>query len=96
VAWNSDNASQFTHTLTENTTVAASSGTPFEGQLIFFQILQHASAAKTLAWNSQFAAGVDFASTITAVTTTVSGRSRYCWRYDGTLTKYTLLAYEEH
>lgn len=96
VAWNSDNASQFTHTLTENTTIAASSGTPFEGQIIFFQILQHASAAKTLAWNSQFAAGVTFSSTITAVTTTTSGRSRYAWRYDGTLTKYTLLAYEEH
>jgi len=96
VAWNSDNAQAFTHTLTENTTIAASSGTPFEGQIITFQILQHASAAKTLAWNAQFTAGATFTNTIPAMATTLSARSRYLFRYDGTLTKFTLLAHEEH
>lgn len=96
VAWNSDNAQAFTHTLTENTTIAASSGTPFEGQIVTFQILQHASAAKTLAWNAQFTAGATFSNTIPAMATTLSARSRYLFRYDGTLTKFTLLAHEEH
>jgi len=96
VAWNSDNAQTFTHTLTENTTIAATSGTPFNGQIVIFQILQHASAAKTLSWNSQFAAGVTFSSAIPTMTTTLSGRMRYIFMYDGTLTKWTLLASEEH
>lgn len=96
VAWNSDNAQIFKHTLTENTTIAATSGTPFDGQIIVFQIKQHASAAKTLAWNSQFAAGATFASAIPTMTTTLSGLMRYIWIYDGTLTKWTLLSYEEH
>jgi hypothetical protein len=96
VAWNSDNAQAFTHTLTENTTIAATSGTPFEGQIVTFQILQHASAAKTLAWNAQFTAGATFTNTIPAMVTTLSGRSRYIFRYDGTLTKFTLLAHGNH
>lgn len=96
VAWNSDNAQIFKHTLTENTTIAATSGTPFDGQIIVFQIEQHASAAKTLAWNSQFAAGATFASAIPTMTTTLSGLMRYIFIYDGTLTKWTLLASEEH
>ncbi len=96
VAWNSDNAQTFTHTLTENTTIAATSGTPFQGQIIVFQIKQHASAAKTLAWNSQFAAGATFSGAIPTMTTTLSGLMRYIFIYDGTLTKWTLLASEEH
>lgn len=95
-AWNSDNGRIFSDTLTENTTVAASSGTPFDGQIVVFLFRQHASAAKTLAWNSQFAAGATFTNTIPAMTTTLSGWSRYIYIYNGTLSKYTLLAHEEH
>lgn len=95
-AWNSDNARLFSSTLTENTTIAASSGTPFAGQVVTFLFTQHASAAKTLAWNSQFAAGATFTNTIPAMTTTLSGISRYIFIYNGTLSKFTLLAHEEH
>jgi len=95
-AWNSDNAQTFSSTLTENTTISATSGTPFAGQIAVFLITQHASAAKTLAWNSQFAAGATFSATIPAVSTTLSSISRYIWIYNGTLTKWTLLAQEIH
>lgn len=95
-AWNSDNAKFFRSTLTENTTVAASSGTPFDGQTVTFLFTQHASSAKTLAWNSQFIAGATFSNTIPTMTTTLSGISRYIYIYNGTLSKYTLLAHEEH
>jgi len=95
-AWNGDNGKIFSDTLTENTTVSASSGTPFDGQVVVFIFTQHASSAKTLAWNSQFAAGATFTNTIPAMTTTLSGRSRYIYIYDGTLTKYTLLAHGNH
>lgn len=95
-AWNSDNARIFSSTLTENTTVAASSGTLFDGQIVVFLFRQHASAAKTLAWNSQFAAGATFTNTIPAMTTTLSGWSRYIYMYNATLSKLTLLAHEEH
>lgn len=95
-AWNSDNARIFSSTLTENTTVAASSGTLFDGQIVVFLFRQHASAAKTLAWNSQFAAGATFTNTIPAMTTTLSGWSRYIYIYNATLSKLTLLAHEEH
>lgn len=95
-AWNSDNGRIFSDTLTENTTVAASSGTLFDGQIVVFLFRQHASAAKTLAWNSQFAAGATFTNTIPAMTTTLSGWSRYIYIYNATLSKLTLLAHEEH
>lgn len=95
-AWNGDNARIFIDTLTENTTVAASSGTPFDRQIVMFEFTQHASSAKTLAWNSQFAAGATFTNTIPAMTTTLSGISRYIYIYNGTLSKYTLLAHGNH
>jgi hypothetical protein len=94
--WNGDNGKIFSDTLTENTTVSASSGTPFDGQVVTFLFTQHASSAKTLAWNAQFTAGATFTNTIPVMTTTLSGRSRYIYVYDGTLTKYTLLAHGNH
>jgi hypothetical protein len=95
-AWNGDNARIFTSTLTENTTVAASSGTPFDRQVVMFEFTQHASSAKTLAWNAQFVAGATFTNTIPAMSTTLSAISRYIFVYNGTLTKYTLLAHGNH
>lgn len=94
--WNSDNARIFTSTLTENTTVAASSGTPFDRQVVMFEFTQHASSAKTLAWNAQLIAGATFSNTIPAMTTTLSGISRYIFIYNGTLNKFTLLAHGNH
>lgn len=57
----------FSHTMTENTTLAAPSN-PVAGQSGIITITQHASAAKTLAYNAfwKFAGG-----TIPALTTTV-------------------------
>jgi hypothetical protein len=94
VAWNSDNAQTFTHTLTENTTIAASSGTLFNNQIVGFDITG-AATPYTLAWNSQFdATGVTFA-TIPAVTTINGGISRYLWKYNLSTSKLELLAHVE-
>lgn len=97
VAWNSDLASTFTHTLTENTTIAATSGTPFDGQRIIFIITQHASSAKTLAWNAEFVAGETYSDTIPTMTTTLSGVCSYGFIYfAGSLNKWVLHAYSEY
>lgn len=90
VAWNSDNARIFTHTLTENTTIAASSGTPFDGQLVLFAITQ-AAGSYTLAWNAQFAAGEDYSDTIPAMSTTNGNLDFYLYFYSSGKTKFILL-----
>lgn len=96
VAWNSDNARIFTHTLTENTTIAATSGTPFDGQVVMFVTTQHASSAKTLAWNAQFVAGADFSDTIPAISTTTSDLDFFIWMYSSGLSKWVLLDHRNH
>jgi hypothetical protein len=55
VAWNSENANRFAHTLTENTTMAANSGTARDQQVVMFAITGAASVY-TLAWNAEFVA----------------------------------------
>lgn len=95
-AWNGDSVRCFHDTLTENTTVSANSGTPRHNQIVEFIFQQHASAAKTLAWNSQFAAGATFSGAISTMTATLSGVSRYLFQYDSNKTKYCLLAYVEY
>jgi len=95
-AWNSDGVRFFHDTLTENTTVSADSGTARHNQIVIFAFQQHASAAKTLAWNSSFAAGATFASAIPTMTTTLSAVSRYMFIYDSNKTKWVLLAYMEY
>lgn len=54
IAWNADDSNVFHHTMTENTTLAAPSGTLVNGFTYIFNITQHASAPKTLAYNSVF------------------------------------------
>lgn len=95
VAWNSDNAQTFTHTLTQNTTIAATSGTPFEGQVVVFHITQ-AAGVYTLAWNSSFVAGDTFTATIPAVGTTSGDVSSYIFYYDSGLTKWVLIGHSEY
>lgn len=54
IAWGISDSNIFTHTLTENTTLAAPTGTLVAGTTYIFSFTQHASAAKTLAFNSVF------------------------------------------
>lgn len=89
VAWNSDNAQTFTHTLTQNTTIAASSGTPFEGQVVVFVVTQ-AAGNYTLSWNALFVAGDTFTDTIPAVTTVNGGVSSYIFVYFSGISKFVL------
>ena len=93
VAWNSDLAMFFTHSLTENTTISATSGTAFVGQLITVAITQD-STARTLAWNAEFTAGDTFSDTIPAVSTTSGDVDLYRFIYIGT--KWVLLAHVTH
>ncbi len=89
VAWNSDNAQTFTHTLTQNTTIAASSGTPFEGQVVVFIVTQ-AAGNYTLSWNAQFVAGDGFTDAIPTVTTVNGGVSSYIFIYFSGISKFVL------
>ena len=94
-AWNSDSGMTFSHTLSENTTIAASSGTPFDGQRILYEITQ-ATGPYTLAWNAEFVAGDTFSDTIPAVSTTSGDIDRYAWIYNGTASKWQLLSHATH
>lgn len=91
-AWDSDNGRIFADTLTENTTVAASSGTPYDGQKVEFRFRQ-AAGPYTLAWNAQFTAGETFSDTIPAVSTTAGDEDRYLFEYNATDSKYQLIAH---
>ncbi len=73
IAINLADSNNFEHTLTENTTLAAPSN-PVAGQFGVIEFVQHASAAKTLAYNSfwSFPGGVT-----QSVTTVLSGRDTY-------------------
>ena len=91
VAWNSDNAQIFTHVLSENTTIAASSGTPFNGQIVVFRIRK--ASTYTLAGNAQFRAGLSFSDTIPTLAATADDFDYYIWIYNGTDTAFDLLAH---
>lgn len=93
VAWNSDNALFFKHTMTENTTVSASSGTPAVDQLAVFEFTQGAGPW-TAAWNAEFDPGTatgTWSGTVPALSTTSGDVDRYIWKYDGT--NFQLLAH---
>lgn len=89
-AWNSDNGRIFTHVMSENTTIAASSGTPFNGQMVLFRIQK--KSTYTLAWNAQFRAGTDFSDTIPTINATADDFHYYLFIYNGTDTAFDLLA----
>lgn len=96
-AWNSDGVRYFHDTLTENTTVSATSGTARNNQKVQFTFKAATGSDFTLAWNSSFAAssGTPFAGTIPAVTTTDGRSSVYLFEYDSTDSKWWLMAHRE-
>jgi hypothetical protein len=95
-AWNSDNSQIFSHTLSENTTIAASSGTPFDGQVIVFHVTQ-AAGIYTLAWNAAFVAGDTFTATIPAVGLTSGDVSSYIFTwFPSPVAKWVLLGHSEY
>lgn len=96
-AWNSDGVRYFHDTLTENTTVSATSGTARHNQKVQFTFKAATGSDYTLAWNSSFAAssGTPFAGTIPAVTTTDGRSSVYLFEYDSTDSKWWLCAHRE-
>ena len=71
VAWNMGSGIVYTHTMTENTTVAAPSNYVLGGIYLLY-VTQHASAAKTLAFNAVFKAQGDI-----TVDSTVSSTTAY-------------------
>lgn len=98
--WNSDNGKIHSGTLgSNNTTIAASSGTPFEGQLALHCIKQDGTTARTVSFASGtngFAAGDDYTDTIPAMTTVLNGYAYWLWIYRSTPQKWHLLDYVEH
>lgn len=89
-AWNSDNARMHFGTLNENTTVAASSGTPYNGQVQLFRFTQ-AAGGYSVNWNAQFAAGSDYSDTIPSMSATSGDVMYFLWIYNSTASKYQLL-----
>lgn len=80
VAWDAGANQVATHTLTENTTISAPTNIP-AGRFIAIRVIQHASAAKTLAWNAvfKFAGG-----TTPTMTVTVARGDIYTFWSNGT------------
>jgi len=93
-AWNSDNGQTFSHTLSENTTVAASSGTEFDGQMVIFVVTQVAGGY-TLAWNAEFVAADGLNASMTAVTAVNGNMSVYGFIRVEYLSQWHLVAYKE-
>lgn len=89
VAWNGDDGKAFYHAMTENTTVGANSGTPYDGQRVTFRFLQSAGPY-TLAFNSQFVAADGLNASIDAVTTTNGDMSIYGFEWVAAWSKYVL------
>jgi hypothetical protein len=80
VAWAAASNQVATHTLTEDTTIAAPSGL-VAGAFYSLKIVQHASAAKTVAYNAVFKAA---GGTMPTMTTTTSAVDIMTFRSDGT------------
>lgn len=95
VAWNSDDGYHFHGTLNENTTVAASSGTPYDGQKVQFAFTQGGTGG-TVAWNAQFVAGSDFSDTIPEAGTTAADIDVYLFQYFAGISKYVLMSHLRH
>jgi len=85
-AWDVTDALYFEDTLTENTTVAASTTTPTKGDIAVFLFTQ-ATGPYTVAWNAEFDPGTasgTWSGTIPAVSTTSGDVDAFLWLYDGT------------
>lgn len=96
VAWNSDNAKYFTHTLTQNTTIAAGSGTERELQTVVFVITQ-AGTPYTLAWNAEFEAGISFSNVIPDIGTASGDVGVYLFKwFPSPVSKWVLWAHVEY
>ena len=92
--WNSDLGRLFTGTFSGAFTVAASSGTPFDGQKVMMLFTQGSGSAMVPTWDSSFVAGSNFSGTIPAPSTTTGDITAYGWMYIAYLSKWHLLAQE--
>ncbi len=80
VAVNAALSNNFTHTLTENTTIDNPTNLT-DGMVLNFRFLQHASSPKTISWGSKFKFPGGVAGTLTASNSAVDFMSCY---YDAT------------
>lgn len=60
-------------TLTGNLTVGSPTGTPFDGQKLFFRLVQDGTGSRTVTWNAVYAFGTD----ITAAMEPTTGGSKW-------------------
>ncbi len=91
VAWSSANGRKFAHVLTENTTIGADSGTPVDGEQVWFRVQK--KSTYTLSWNAQFRAGETYSDTIPVLSTVADDFDHYGWAYNSTDSVYDLVAY---
>lgn len=96
-AWNSDNGRTFTSTLTEATTIAATSGSGmFDGQMVRF-IFTQSAGGYVISWNAEFVAGADFTDTIPANSTTSGDVDMYLFTwFPSPTSKWVLMAHITH
>ena len=96
-AWNSDNGRTFTSTLTQATTIAATSGSGmFDGQMVRF-IFTQSAGGYVISWNAEFVAGADFTDTIPANSTTSGDVDMYLFTwFPSPTSKWVLIAHITH
>ena len=91
MAINFDDSNDFSHTLTENTTLSAPTGTQIAGQSGSIFITQHASSPKTLGFNAEYLSAGGTDPVITA-TNSAKDRIDYVIRADGVIEITSVLA----
>jgi hypothetical protein len=91
IAINFDDSNDFSHTMTENTTLSAPTGTQVAGQSGSIFITQHASSPKTLAFNAEYLSAGGTDPVITA-TNGAKDRIDYVIRADGVIEITAVLA----
>jgi len=92
VSWTAANASKFTHTLSENTTIGASTGA--DGQMVLIAITK--ASTYTFAWNAQFKALDGLTASIPAIPATAGDIGFYYFLYNEFLDDWILQFHVEY
>ena len=92
VSWTASGGTKYTHTLSENTTIGASTGA--EGQIVIFMITK--ASSYTWAWNAQFKALDGLTASIPAIPATAGDIGYYVFVYHVFLDDWVLLFHAEY
>lgn len=92
ISWTASGGTKYTHTLSQNTTIGASTGS--EGQIVIFIITK--ASTYTFAWNAQFKALDGTTASIPAIPATAGDIGYYVFSYHEFLDDWVLLFHAEY